>query len=381
MPSVESHFSQSYLEARQKFLLAAEDARLSVQKILHPKLGRDGELLSTDVVRDGTADAKHLLIVSSACHGVEGFCGSGIQTAMLHDTQWRRVARESGVAVLYVHALNPFGFSWWRRTTHENVDLNRNFLDFSQPLPHNPAYAEIADILVPEEWPPSAEVVSAIKDFISRHGATAYQAAVSGGQYHHPDGLFYGGSNACWSNTTVRQILQAHASEVPSLAWIDIHTGLGPSGYGERIFGCRFNETTIKRAKSWWGDRVTLLDDGSSASSPLTGMLWHLPHEVCPQAQYTAIGLEFGTVAIGDMIEALRADQWLEKHPAAPEPLRATIKQQVRDAFYTDTLAWKEQVLRQAKEAAKQAVFGLSSSAADANGTLERGRVSAKGQA
>jgi len=61
-----------------------------------------------------------------------------------------------------------------------------------------------------------------------------------------------------------------------------------------------------------------------------------------------------------DVIDALRADQWLENHPEAPADQRVQIKRQVRDAFYTDTEAWKRQVLAQATEAAQQALQGLS---------------------
>ena len=130
-------FSDSYAQARAKFLAAAASAGLAVQSYLHPLPGRDGEALATDVVLDGPADARQLLIVTSACHGVEGFCGSGVQIDALGNTAWRTQARASGVAVLYVHALNPHGFSYQRRVTHENVDLNRNFHDFGQPLPVN----------------------------------------------------------------------------------------------------------------------------------------------------------------------------------------------------------------------------------------------------
>lgn len=358
--TIASHFSQTYAEARAKLRDAAGRARLRVQSILHPLPGRDGELLATDVVRDGPPDARRLLIVSSACHGVEGFCGSGVQVALLHDEAWRRMAREAGVAVLYVHALNPFGFSWWRRTTQENVDLNRNFMDFSQPLPRNKAYDAIASWVVPAAWPPTQGVVDAISGYIDAHGDAAYQAAVTGGQYHHPQGLFYGGDRPSWSNVTVRQILREHAREAGQLAWIDLHTGLGPSGVGEPIFGCRSAPRSIARARSWWGDGLTLLDDGSSSSSPLTGLLWHVPHEECPQAEYTAIGLEFGTVPVHDMLDALRADQWLAQHPEAPEALQRAIKRQVRDAFYTDTPQWKSQVTAQALQAAQQAVRGMT---------------------
>lgn len=357
---IDLHFSQTYAQARQKFLAAADRAGLPVQKLLHPCAGRDGEMLSTDVVRDGPSNTHSLLVISSACHGVEGFCGSGVQVEMLHDDEWRRFAHDSGVAVLYVHALNPYGFSWWRRTTQENVDLNRNFVDFNAPLPRNVAYDEIASLVVSSAWPPSEAVSAAIDRYVREHGQAAFQSAVTGGQYHHPDGLFYGGRKPSWSHTTAWQIFSAHASSVRFLAWIDIHTGLGPSGHGERIFGGRHEAAALQRARSWWGEKLTVLDDGSSASSPLTGTLWQMPHEVCPQAQYTSIGLEFGTVSLDRMIDALRADQWLHLNPDAGCEARASIKQQIRDAFYTDTPTWKRQIVEQAKECAMQAVRGLA---------------------
>ena len=65
-------FSPSYAKARTKFLEAAATAGLPIESHAHPLKGRDGEDLAMDVVRDGPADAKKLLIVSSACHGVEG---------------------------------------------------------------------------------------------------------------------------------------------------------------------------------------------------------------------------------------------------------------------------------------------------------------------
>ena len=120
-------FAGTYAQARRKFLDAARDAGLAVESHLHPLKGREGEDLAMDVVRDGPADAGCLLLVTSACHGAEGFCGSGVQVAALRDAAWRAQARARGVAVLYVHGLNPWGFSHLRRVTHENVDLNRNF--------------------------------------------------------------------------------------------------------------------------------------------------------------------------------------------------------------------------------------------------------------
>src|SRR5207245_3820848 len=218
----------------------------------HRLLGRDGEALAMDVVIDGSRDACRLLIITSACHGVEGFCGSGIQNALLRDSQWRQAAADAGVAVLYIHALNPHGFSWWRRVTQENVDLNRNFHDFSKPLPANPAYDDIAGPLVPPTWPPSDLINAKTMRLLQEQGMDALQAVVSVGQYDHPEGLFYGGRNPTWSNRTLRHVLRDHGQRCERLAWIDLHTGLGPKGHVERIFACTDDDVELTRARAWW---------------------------------------------------------------------------------------------------------------------------------
>ena len=354
------HFSQSYAEARTKFLTATDAAGLDVASHIHPLRGRDDETLAMDVALDGPANARALLIVSSACHGVEGFCGSGVQIALLRDAEWLATQRASGVAVLYVHALNPHGFSWWRRVTHENVDLNRNFHDFSQPLPGNPGYDEIAALLVPAIWPPSDEVAARLQQLIDERGEAALQAAISGGQHAHPQGLFYGGVNPTWSHQTMRQVLRDHGQRCERLAWIDLHTGLGPNGHGERIFACRDDAAAMARARAWWGVDVTSIYVGSSSSARLTGLMWLSAYQECAQAEYTGIALEYGTQPMLDVMTALRADQWAENHPEAPPAQHRQIKQQIRDAFYTDTDEWKQRIVEQAIESAQQAVRGLA---------------------
>ncbi len=364
MPEASRFFSQSYAEARDKFLAATEAAGIDVHSHVHPLLGRDGETLAMDVARLGPPDAPHVLVVTSACHGVEGFCGSAVQLALLGDAQLHRAAEAAGTAIVLVHALNPYGFSWWRRTTHENVDLNRNFHDFSQPLPDNPGYDEVAHALVPAHWPPTPQDQAVLFDYARRHGERGLQQAISGGQYKHPEGLFFGGVNPTWSHQTLRHVLQDHGRRCARLGWIDLHTGLGPSGVGERILACRNDPQAVARARAWWGPQVTALHEGSStAADKLEGLMWMSAYEECPQAEYTGIALEFGTVPLLETFDAMRAEQWLENHPEVEASQAAPIKRRLRDAFYTDTDAWKEAVIAQGLECAHQALAGLSSAA------------------
>ncbi len=353
------HFAQTYAEARAGFLAAAEARGLDVHSHAHPLRGMDGEPLAMDVVRDGPADAPAVLIVSSACHGVEGYCGSGVQRALLADAAFAAQARAAGVAVLYIHGLNPWGFSWWRRTTHENVDLNRNFHDFHGPLPANPAYDELASAIVPAQWP-SPEADARLAAYAAAHGDRALQAAITGGQYNHPQGLFHGGRALTWSQQTLRHVLQDHGRRCARLGWIDLHTGLGPSGHGERIFAGRNDAAAVARARAWWGEAVTSIYDGSSSSALLSGLMWLSAEQECPQAEYTGIALEYGTVPVAEVIDALRGDQWAENHPETDPATRASLRRRVRDAFYTDTEAWKAQIVAQGLDAARQAVTGLA---------------------
>jgi hypothetical protein len=357
---IHAAFSKSYAEARQKFLNAAQQANLEVESHIHPEKGRDGEALAMDVVREGPADAKHVLLISSACHGVEGYCGSGVQIDALLSTEWHQAVAQSGVAVVYVHALNPYGFSHVRRVTQENVDLNRNFHDFSKALPENPAYKEIQHLLLPEVWPPNEANLQATQQYILEHGMPKLQAAVSQGQHHDPKGLFFGGQAPTWSNQTIRKVLRQHGGSAQKFAWIDLHTGLGPSGVGERIYAGANDAAAIARARQWWGSGITSIYDGSSSSAFLTGLMWMSVQDECPQAEYTGIALEYGTLPPKEMLMALRADHWLHLHPEAPEDLKKSIKAQIFQAFYTDTDVWRDQIIMQAREAMHQAVKALS---------------------
>ena len=157
-----TYFYTSYQAARSQFLSAAAALNLPVQSHAHPLKGKFGEDLAMDVLRMGADIAStpsKLLIVSSGCHGVEGYCGSGVQLAALAEAALRSrmtSAAAQGVAVLFIHALNPYGFSHIRRVTNENVDLNRNFTDFSKSLPPDAGYGEVHPALIGSQtWPPA----------------------------------------------------------------------------------------------------------------------------------------------------------------------------------------------------------------------------------
>ncbi len=355
-------FSTRYAQAREKFIQAAINAGVPVTHYPLDLPGRDGEALAVDVACQGPADAKHVLMVSSGVHGVEGYCGSGAQVALLRDAAWAQRVHGSGVAVLYVHALNPHGFSHLRRVTQENVDLNRNFQDFSRPLPVNDAYAALHNWLLPTHWPPRLANRLTMGKLLIAPGVRQVQTGVSGGQHQFPDGMFFGGTAPTWSHQTLRQLLRNHASSATRLGWIDLHTGLGATGACERMFMGQGGDTpAYERAKAWWGQSQALMYIGSekSVSANLSGLIWSAVPEECPTTEFTGMYMEFGTQPLLKVLRALRGDHWLHLHPQAPPELAQAIKQDLFKAFFEDTDEWKHAVLQQVRQATSQALDHL----------------------
>jgi predicted deacylase len=356
-----AHFSHSYAEAREKFHAAAGARGARVYREVHPsERGAQGEELSMDFARLGGEQAAGALLLTSATHGVEGFCGSGCQVALLHDEVFLAEAERAGIVVLMVHAVNPYGFSHLRRANEDNVDLNRNFQDFHAPLPENKAYAELHRYLLPAAWPPAADNEAHLDAWQAKHGAKAYQAAISGGQFHFADGLFYAGARASWSNAALRALLRSEAAQRQRLGWIDFHTGLGPRGHGEKIYAGRDDRVEVARARAWWGGEVTSYFDGSSTSARVSGVICGAAYDECPRAEITAMALEYGTYPLEETLQALRAEHWLHNHPNAPEAQRVEIKQHMRDIFYIDDDDWKARVYAQTRAACLRAVTQLA---------------------
>lgn len=185
-----SVFSCEYEQARDKFLAAATHAGAMLRHWPHPLPGPRGEALATDSAWLGANDATRVLVILSATHGVEGFAGSGPQVDLLRGDLAARLPPDT--AVLLVHAVNPHGFAWWRRVTEENVDLNRNWIDFSQPRPVNPGYETLREHYNPRslDTVTLARHEAAIEAWRAQHGVHAERVARSSGQYTDARGIF-----------------------------------------------------------------------------------------------------------------------------------------------------------------------------------------------
>jgi predicted deacylase len=360
MVSVPECFSESYAEARPKFCSAAAAAGGELRSWLNPcGLGPTGERLFLDTALFGPRDARNMLVMIAGTHGVEGHCGSGAEIAWLRDGGPARLPEDTGA--LLIHALNPYGFAWTRRVNEDNVDLNRNFVDHDKAYPKNEGYLALADAILPQRWDDAsrAETERVFAAFAQTHGAFGLQGAISGGQYSHPDGIFFGGHKATWSNRTVRAIARELLSQARRVAVIDFHTGLGPFGHGELICAVPPSAKSFSRAKAWYGDELTSPEDGTSTSAVVVGIMTDAFPQELPDAEVTSIAIEYGTYTVPEVLNAVRADNWLHHRGDVASEQGRALKADMKERFFASGDKWREMVWARADQTIGWALKGL----------------------
>lgn len=355
-------FAKDYVDARKRFKKTVLGCAPEIGSYVNSRLGPNGEELATDVVWWGPKDAHNVLVMVSATHGPEGFCGSACQIDWLLHSRPENLP--DGLAVLMLHAVNPYGFAWIHCETEEGVDLNRNWIDFSKPFPEDKGYDTLADALVPPDMSAVtlAKGDATLEAFRSEFGQRAFRAAIASGQYKHPNGMWYGGAAETWSRLTEEQVIRDF--ELPKrqlVTVIDYHSGAGPFGYGELFSSHRLDSHAAVRLKKWFGDSVTELHGDGITSVPEVGC--------CSDGWAAQIGdslsyvyVEYGTYGFNFQLKGRRADLLLHAKGNIDwsDPETQRIKAMVRKHYYPDTVDWQEMILSRSRQILRQAISALS---------------------
>ena len=366
----EKYFSTTYTEAREGFLSACRDAGAAVESHRNPERGPEGEALYCDAAWIGDRTAGGVIVVTSATHGVEGYAGSGIQVGLLRDPDAPKPG--PGAAMLLIHALNPHGMAWLRRENEDNVDLNRNFVDHEGGnYPENDLFEELVDFLVPMVWDDEAyeTYMAGIADLNAKYGEVPVRKAMHKGQYHHPDSIHYGGDKATWSNRTLSRICADYLAQAKSAVMIDLHTGLGPYGYGELMTPGKPGEPVYDLLFDWYGEQV---HSTTAGESPYAGSKGSILAGFRPPGEgldWAAVGLEYGTREREYIRRCTLASSWLYLHGNRNSDLGRKILRDFKDCYFPDEAGWKELIWERGKE-----VVGIALDRVAANGRSSRGR-------
>lgn len=357
----------SYADARAGFLAACAAAGARVESQRHPLAGPGGEELFLDEARLGSDDARRVLFVASGTHGIEGFCGSGVQRFLLGRGIGERLPQD--LALVLVHAVNPWGFAWLRRVNEDNVDVNRNFLDHAGPHPENPDYDALYALLHPERLDEAsiAACLEAMGRLGRERGQTAVYRALSGGQYRHPRGVQFGGTEAVWSNRALRSAWARHAAGAELAVHVDLHSGLGPRGVGLLLQTAAADSLEARLSHAWWPDLVRSEPAEGEDAALVTGLIGPAFRAAHPGRAAVGVVLEFGTVAPDQVILAVQADHWLDRCGDRGSEEGRAIQKRMRDAFFVDEPDWKEKVCARAGEVMERTLAGMGAFEPDAS--------------
>mmetsp|Transcript_93288 Transcript_93288/g.273085 ORF Transcript_93288/g.273085 Transcript_93288/m.273085 type:complete len:407 (-) Transcript_93288:57-1277(-) len=232
---IEDCFSESYEEARTKFCNAASESNAELHSL---EITRDESGTYTTDIAIVRGSGQGLVVISSGTHGVEGYAGSAVQVSLLKHLKGSAVSP----TVVLVHAVNPHGMAHFRRWNENNVDLNRNALfpyQFKKLVEEDRLESNYMgfDALFNPRSPPgwfyrNIGIWFTMAANIARYGLRSLKTALVAATYRQSKGVFYGGQELQPSHALLRDFMATHFSQVKAsfVAWIDVHTGLGPCG-------------------------------------------------------------------------------------------------------------------------------------------------------
>ncbi len=353
----QSYFSRSYAEARQCWLDRVRRSNWQHQAFsypLHKAFAPDGSVLHTDGLWLGPADARRVLVLLSGTHGVEGYAGSAIQSYLLEGCIQEQLSLPAETAILFVHALTPWGMAWYRRCDEHGIDLNRNFIDFTDP-PTNPGFRTIRPCLQISEPALRTQTLQTLAKTLGRRD---YDIAVSAGQYVDALAPYYGGKAPAHGHRVVDTLICEHQLAQRELVVLDLHTGLGPWAYGELICDHPANSSGAQTAQGLFGPQVSHTELGTSSSVPKHGLLDYAWHRIM-NAHSCFLTLEFGSYNTDELFTRVIEDhlQWRRSGKAAlaaGEPL--TTAAAMLEHFCPADPYWRAAVLWRALQVVRQAL-------------------------
>lgn len=353
-----SAYAMDYVTARERLVTAARQHGAVHEAWPIHAAGPAGESLCIDYLRFGAPKAPRVLVISSGLHGVEGYFGSAVQWAWLT----RHSDPPDGVAVVLLHALNPFGFAWRRRFDGENIDPNRNFLLPGEeyrgaPPLYGPIYSLFRMDVPPRRIDPAH--AARVAYIIARYGLRQLRVTIPVGQYEYPLGPFFGGKGPCATQRVLAGQLSTIWTDAEHVVHVDLHTGLGKwAGYKILI-----DDAEQSSEHCWWQERFgreqVEVCQQTVTAYPARGSLGPWLRHHFPGKFFHYATLEFGTYRPKKVMDALMAETRAFNCGLLADPRYEWTRQQLLEVFVPAKASWRHRVVEQSLSVLDQAYRAL----------------------
>lgn len=344
-----------YFASRAQFIQTASACGAQLQSIAVEPVGPKGEALSVDVASFISDEDEHRIILTSGVHGAEGFIGACIQIQALQLFAQQRITKRTGVVM--IHAVNPYGFAHLRRVDENNIDVNRNFIDFinSKPASHE-HYAALDSTINPQQSPGT---LSEIKYWLNagtliarNRGTKELVKPIAQGQYDFPKGLFYGGAALSASASLLQKLVHDFAKDAERISILDVHSGLGPSGTATLISNS--NMAAAENQLQWLQTHYrqpVIFDDASDNAYRANGTWGTWCQQALNHKRYLYLCVEIGTVKPIKLFSALRRENQAHHWTEIDTAMYSQTKQALLDVFAPRSANWRKKAISEGLQA------------------------------
>lgn len=358
---IDPPFASDYLASRTRFRAAADAAGFQLRA--HPigLTGPRGEELCVDVAVHGDASAKRVVVVSSGTHGIEGFYGGAVQTAVLEGELHKGWKRPADTRVVFIHAVNPYGFAYIRRVNEDNVDLNRNFVKSTRTYAGAPEdYARLNDLLNPVSAPtPVDPFLLGAGVQLAKHGFKTLKNAIAQGQYEFPKGLFFGGKGPSKSLQILAEALPPLVAGAERVVHLDFHTGMGK--WGTYVLAVDFpnDSPRVQRLRREFGQEAVQGLDPNGVLYEINGSLGGWLQDQFPGIEYDCMLAEYGTHHVVEVLTAMRQENRAHQYASHGSAVHLEAKRRFKEAFVPESREWQAASVRDGRKMVRQALATL----------------------
>lgn len=355
-------FSDSYQEASLRFINQVEKLKNIGHDVLHERLniglyGPSSEELAIDIAVIGSLDSKKMFLYSSGVHGVEGFSGSAIQLSILD--QLSREKPFNNYCIVFIHTVNPYGMAWYRRVNENNVDLNRNFISEGTKYDGEPdGYKLIDYFLNPKSTPKKIDWFFFISGWylVLKYGFNNIKQWIAQGQYTRPSSLQYGGDKMQTGPTLIVEWLKKNISNIKSAVAVDLHTGLGPSGYDTILTPDDVSPKDYNILKEIYQDHVSPLNPNEGVGYRVIGDLHSGITSYFSDIKWIYVTQEFGTFSPMTVFKSLRAENmWTQNNKSKTDKNSSNhwTRKKLLHNFNPNDDIWQSKIINRGKEVFK----------------------------
>ena len=347
-------FSKNYNEASSRFREQISNLKILGHNVVHEQLNLDhcgpfSEELIIDIAIVGSIQSEKMFLYTSGIHGVEGFAGSAIQLSVLD-----LISNEAPFdthCIIFIHIINPYGMAWLRRVNENNVDLNRNFLNEKSEFHGEPdGYERINNFLNPSKIPNKYDFSFYLKGvlYLVKYGFRNLKQWIAQGQYQRSDSIQFGGKEMQKGPALIMNWLKNNITQVKEAVAVDLHTGLGPSGYDTILIPDTINKEDYDVLKNIYQDHVAPLDPDKGIGYKIKGDLHSGITNYFSDIKWIYVTQEFGTFPPTTVFKNLRAENMWTQNSSLKgdeELLKHWSRMKLMRTFNPDDQVWQSKII------------------------------------